>query len=353
MPSPAPAAPASASSPARRNLTAFAWLSIAAAVSTIALKSGAYFLTGSVGLLSDAAESVVNLVAAFVALLALHVAAQPADAEHHFGHSKAEYFSAAVEGVMIFVAAIFIIVSAVDRFLNPAALENVGLGLGISVFASLINGAVAFVLMRAGRTYNSITLRADGKHLLTDVWTSVGVVVGVLLVAVTGWLRLDPIVAFLVGCNIIWTGWHLIRQSVDGLMDHSMTPESHDRLTATLGEFAGERVQFHAVRTREAGHQQFVAMHVLVPGGWSVQRGHDLLERVEARLHETFDHVEVQTHLEPLEDPRSYEEGVENVGVTAAMGAGMPTASAAADGTSQPVDVVASGAIDPGVSPAS
>ena len=185
--------------PARENLTRFAWLSIAAAVATIALKFGAYLLTGSVGLLSDAAESVVNLVAAFVALIALHVAAQPADVDHQFGHSKAEYFSAAVEGVMIFVAAIFILWSSVQRFFAPEPLENVGMGLGISVAASALNGVVAFVLMRAGRKHNSITLTADGKHLLTDVWTSVGVVVGVLLVVLTGWLRLDPIIAFLVG----------------------------------------------------------------------------------------------------------------------------------------------------------
>ncbi|HMT89918.1 MAG TPA: cation diffusion facilitator family transporter, partial [Dermatophilaceae bacterium] len=218
----------------RENLTRFAWLSIAAAVCTIALKSGAYLVTGSVGLLSDAAESVVNLVAAFVALIALHVAAKPADAEHQFGHSKAEYFSAAVEGVMIFVAATFIIYSSVQRFLAPEPLEQVGLGLGISVVASALNGAVAFVLMRAGRKHRSITLTADGKHLLTDVWTSAGVVVGVLLVALTGWLRLDPIIAFLVGCNIIWTGWHLVRESVDGLMDAAPSPECQAKIQAVI-----------------------------------------------------------------------------------------------------------------------
>ncbi|HPF81442.1 cation diffusion facilitator family transporter, partial [Nostocoides australiense] len=206
----------------RANLTKFAWLSIAAAIATIALKFGAYVLTGSVGLLSDAAESIVNLVAAFVALLALHVASRPPDDDHHYGHSKAEYFSAVVEGVMIFVAAVFILLTSVERFLHPQGLQNVGVGLGISVIASVLNGTVAMLLLRAGRAHNSITLVADGKHLLTDVWTSVGVVVGVLLVAVTKWERLDPIIAFLVGCNIIWTGWHLIRQSVDGLMDKTI-----------------------------------------------------------------------------------------------------------------------------------
>ncbi len=291
----------------RQNLTRFAWLSIAAAVMTIALKTGAYLITGSVGLLSDAAESVVNLVAAFVALIALHVAAKPADDKHQFGHSKAEYFSAAVEGIMIFVAATFILVTSVQRFLAPEPLEQVGLGLGISLVASAINGAVAFVLMRAGRTHNSITLTADGKHLLTDVWTSAGVVVGVLLVALTGWLQLDALVAFAVGCNIIYTGWHLIRESVDGLMDHAPSPECQAKITSILDSFTTEEVQFHHVRARVAGHQNHISMHVLVPGAWTVQRGHDVLEDVEEALRGAFDHVEIDTHLEPLEDPRSYE----------------------------------------------
>ncbi|WP_226963529.1 cation diffusion facilitator family transporter [Nostocoides sp. F2B08] len=291
------------------NLTKFAWLAIATALATIALKMAAYLVTGSVGLLSDAAESVVNLVAAFVALIVLHIAAKPADENHHFGHTKAEYFSAAVEGIMIFVAAVVIIVAAVERFINPQPLEQVGLGLAISVVASVLNGAVALVLVRAGRRHRSITLEADGRHLFTDVVTSAGVIVAVLLVALTGWLRLDPIIAFLVGCNIIWTGWTLVRRSVDGLMDHTMTPEEHDRLTATLSRFSSEDVVFHGVRTRESGAEKHVAMHVLVPGTWSVQRGHDLLEEVEEAVRTEFGRCEVVTHLEPLEDPRSYEDG--------------------------------------------
>jgi len=293
----------------RGDLTRYAWLSIATAVATIALKSGAYLITGSVGLLSDAAESVVNLVAAFVALIALHIAARPPDADHHFGHNKAEYFSAAVEGVMILVAAVFIIWAAVGRFLVPQPLDNVGIGLGVSVVASILNGVAAFVLIRAGRRHRSITLVADGRHLLTDVWTSAGVVVGVLLVALTGWLRLDPVVAFLVGINIVWTGGKLLRVSVDGLMDKAASPQSQARIQAVLDEMSGDQVRFHAVRTREAGHLLFVAMHVLVPGDWTVQRGHDLLEQVEARLRADFGHIEIDTHLEPIEDPRSYEDG--------------------------------------------
>lgn len=294
----------------RESLTRYAWLSIGAAIATITLKTGAYLLTGSVGLLSDAAESLVNLVAAVVALFALRVAARPADAVHHFGHTKAEYFSAVTEGIMIFVAAVFIIESAVERFLHPVPLENVGVGLAISALASVINGAVALVLLRAGRRHRSITLVADGKHLLTDVWTSVGVVVGVLLVALTGWLRLDPLVATAVGLNIILTGWRLIRQSVSGLLDRSLDADSQAKVDAVLAAYETEQVRFHAVRSREAGHRSFLSMHVLVPGSWTVQQGHDLLEEIEERLREAVDHLEVSAHLEPIEDPRSYEESL-------------------------------------------
>ena len=294
----------------RANLTKFAWLSIAAAIATIALKFGAYVLTGSVGLLSDAAESIVNLVAAFVALLALHVASRPPDDDHHYGHSKAEYFSAVVEGVMIFVAAVFILLTSVERFLHPQGLQNVGVGLGISVIASVLNGTVAMLLLRAGRAHNSITLVADGKHLLTDVWTSVGVVVGVLLVAVTKWERLDPIIAFLVGCNIIWTGWHLIRQSVDGLMDKTIDAERAGAIQTVLDRHTtGSEVIYHGLRTREAGHKVFASLHVLVPGRWTVQQGHDLVEEIESDLLASVPDLDMTIHLEPREDPRSYERG--------------------------------------------
>ncbi len=291
----------------RASLTRFAWLSIAAAVVTITLKVVAYWLTDSVGLLSDAAESVVNLVAAVVALVALTVAARPPDDGHHFGHTKAEYLSAVVEGVMIFVAAVYIVVAAVERFVNPVELDNVGIGLAISVVAALVNGGVAVVLLRVGRRERSLTLEADGKHLMTDVWTSAGVVVGVLLVALTGWLRLDPVIALLVGLNIVRTGWSLISTSVGGLLDRSIDPERRARIEEVLQQYAGDEVRFHAVRTREAGHRSFVTLHLLVPGSWSVQRGHDLAEEVEQALCAAVDSCEVSTHIEPIEDPRSYE----------------------------------------------
>lgn len=297
----APAAPS-----ATRDLTRYAWLAIAAAITTISLKGGAWLLTGSVGLLSDAAESIVNLVAAVVALIALRVAALPADDNHNFGHTKAEYFSAAVEGVMIFVAAVVILITSVLRFLSPQPLENVGIGLGISAVASVVNGAVAFVLIRAGRAHRSVTLTADGRHLVTDVWTSVGVIVGVLGVAATGWLRLDPIVAFAVGANIIVTGSKLLSVSVRGLMDHAMSEDDHTTINEILDGFTSDEVVFHALRTRESGHQRFLSVHVLVPGAWSVRQGHDLVSDVEDALNEAYSDLRIETHLEPIEDPRAY-----------------------------------------------
>lgn len=290
------------------DLTKFAWLSIAAALVTIALKASAWILTGSIGLLSDAAESVVNLVAAIVALIALKVAAKPADKNHHFGHSKAEYFSSAIEGVMIFVAAAVIMVLAIRRLLAPQPLEQVGIGLLISVIAAAVNGAVALVLIRAGRRYNSITLRADGQHLMTDLVTSVGVVLGIGLVGLTGWYVLDPIVALAVGINILWTGWRLVAESTAGLMDESLPKETNDRLRQILAEHSSDDIKFHAVRTRVSGARAFMEMHMLVPGDWSVKRGHDAMEDLIAVIREEYPELHVSGHLEPVEDPRSYED---------------------------------------------
>lgn len=290
------------------SLTRFAWLSVAAAVVTITLKSAAYLVTGSVGLLSDAAESVVNLVAALVALVALRVAARPADDSHHYGHGKAEYFSAGLEGLMIFAASAVILVTAVQRLLNPVELERVGLGLAVTALATVINGAVGLTLIRAGRTHRSLTLTADGRHLLTDVWTSVGVIVGVFAVAVTGWLVLDPLIAIAVGLNILVTGSRLVWRSTSALMDAALPEEDHQRIVAVLDRFRSDEVRFHALRTRESGRQRQVSVHVLVPGAWSVQRGHDLLEDLEAALVAELPGTAVHTHLEPLEDARSYED---------------------------------------------
>ena len=310
------------------SLTRFAWLSIAAAVLTIGLKAGAWMLTGSVGLLSDAAESVVNLVAAVVALLMLRLAAKPADDNHNFGHTKAEFFSAAVEGGMIFVAAIAIIVSAVDRFLHPQPLENVGIGLAISVVASAVNGGVAFVLLRAGRQYKSVTLRADGKHLMTDVWTSAGVVVGVLLVALTGWERLDPIIACAVGINIVVAGFRLLAESTSGLLDRTLPDEENAQIVSILLQHTTDDVMFHGLRTRAAGRYGFATFDMLVPGSWSVRKAHDLVEVVESDIHAVAPDLELRIHLEPREDPRAYGDHPVEIPIVAVD---EPVATASAD----------------------
>ncbi|MBI1351460.1 MAG: cation diffusion facilitator family transporter [Actinomycetales bacterium] len=296
----------------RGSLTKWAWLSIAAAVLTIGLKLAAYLLTGSVGLLSDALESVVNLVAAIIALVALRIASLPPDRSHPYGHGKVEYFSAGAEGVMILVAAAMIIWSAVGRLLNPEPLEDLGIGLAITAVATAVNLAVGLAVLRAGRHHRSMALIADGKHLLTDVWTSVGVIIGVGLVALTGWLPLDALVAIAVGLNILWTGSGLVRRSTQGLMDHAM-PHAEEVLVSEIlrqvtEEYPDGQVHFHAIQTRESGRERFVSLHVLVPGAWTVAQGHDVLELVEDRLRSAIPDLLVHTHLEPIDDPRSYEE---------------------------------------------
>jgi len=292
----------------RSFLTRFAWLSIGAAVLTIALKSAAYLLTGSVGLLSDALESIVNLVGAMMALAMLTIAARPADEDHAYGHSKAEYFSSGVEGTLILIAAVSIVITAIPRLITPKPLEQVGLGLGVSVAASLINLVVALTLSKAAKRFNSITLEADAQHLMTDVWTSVGVLAGVGLVALTGWERLDPIVAFIVAANIIWSGVHIIRKSALGLMDTALPEKEQTLVKGILGKYTQKGVKYHALRTRESGSRQFISFHVLVPGKWTVQRGHHLLESIEADIRREMPSATVFTHLEPLDDPASFDD---------------------------------------------
>ncbi|HVW18572.1 MAG TPA: cation diffusion facilitator family transporter [Solirubrobacteraceae bacterium] len=299
-------------------------LSVLAALATIALKVVAWLLTGSVGLLSDAAESVVNLVAAMAALALLYWASLPADEEHAYGHAKAEYFSAGIEGALIVVASVAITVPAVDRLLHPQGLSDVGLGLGVSVVASTINLAVGLQLLRTGRAHGSITLEADGRHLLTDVWTSVGVLVGVAAVAISGWDRLDGIVAIVVAANILRTGVSLMRRAAGGLMDRALDERVLKEIDAALVPFRSRGVQFHALRTRQAGQRAFVSVHVLVPGAWSVQRAHDVAEEVEAQLRRTLPSATVFTHLEPAEDPRSFEDAT--LDRTGAPSAAPPTA---------------------------
>jgi cation diffusion facilitator family transporter len=287
------------------SLTRYAWLSIAAAIATILLKGVAWKLTGSVGLLSDAIESFVNLAGALMALWMLTLAAQPADDDHAFGHGKAEYFSSAFEGFLIFLAAVSIGYTAINRMMNPQPLEAVGIGLLVSVVASVINFATARILLRVGQQHNSITLEADAHHLMTDVWTSVGVIAGVGLVWISGWLWLDPAIAVLVALNIIWTGWQLMQRSAAGLMDISLPPAKLEQIQVLLAGYRRQGLDFHALRTRQAGSRTFVTLHVLVPGQWTVQQGHDWAERIEADIRQALPRTHVTTHLEPLEDPAS------------------------------------------------
>jgi cation diffusion facilitator family transporter len=302
---PQPSSPAAAPT---GSVTRFAWLSIAAVIVTIALKTIAYLLTGSVGLLSDALESVVNLVAAALTLTMLNVAARPEDEEHAYGYGKAEYFASGAEGALILLAAVGIAWAAFGRLLAPRPIEQAGLGLAVSTAASLVNLGVARVLLRAARRHHSFALEADAHHLMTDVWTSAGVLVGVVAVAVTGWQRLDPAIAILVAANIVWTGFRILRRSALGLLDRALPPLEQEALRAALARHEVPPVQFHAVRTRQAGARRFVSLHVLVPGDWSVARGHALLEEIERDIRAVIPRCNVLTHLEALEDPTSWQD---------------------------------------------
>ena len=290
-------------------LERYALLSVAAAVATIALKGIAWWVTGSVGLLSDALESFVNLAAAVLAFSMLRLAATPPDKAHPYGFSKAEYLAAGIEGALIVLAAAAIFFTALPRLVNPATLETPGLGLGLSVAASVINLAVAQVLLRAGREHHSITLEADGKHLMTDVWTSAGVIAGVALVFLTGWLRLDPLIALAVAAHIVWTGVGLMRRSVSGLLDAAISQGEQAELTKLFAEYSKRHgVSFHALRTRQAGARRFVSFHFLVPDAWTVAKAHQLSEEIESRMRAMVPNASITTHIEPISDPASYDD---------------------------------------------
>lgn len=292
----------------RRQLTRYAWLSVATSVAIILLKVAAYRLTGSIGFLSDALESGANIVAALITLGALVVAARPPDREHTYGHTKVEYLSSGTEGALILLAAVFIAVQAVRRLMEPQPLESLGPGILVSAVAAAANYAVARVLLRAGRQHRSAALTADARHLLTDVWTSAGVIVGVGLAGLTGWLWLDPVVALVVAAQIAWTGTNLIRGAVNGLMDVALPDEEVAQIREILERHTVGGVTFHALRTRQAGAGRFVSVHIQVPGQWSVQQGHELLETIELELRQALAPITVFTHLEPVEDPASWED---------------------------------------------
>ena len=292
----------------RKYLTRFAWLSIFVAVITIAMKAAAYFLTGSVGLLSDALESFVNLAGAVMALVMLNIASRPEDDSHHFGHSKAEYFSSGAEGSFIIIAAGGIIYSAIERLINPQPLEQLGVGLAVSVVAGAVNLAAALVIDYNGKKHNSITLRANAKHLMTDVWTSLGVLGGVGLVAITGWGPLDSLAAIGMAINIIWSGIGIVRHSVSGLMDTVLPEDELQLIQEKIEEILPEGTTYHALMTRQAGARRFVSFHVLVPGEWTVEHGHVLLERLEVEITQLLPNIVVFTHIEPLDDPASWKD---------------------------------------------
>jgi cation diffusion facilitator family transporter len=290
----------------RQHLTRFALLSLGAAVATILLKLVAWHLTGSVGLLSDALESVVNVVAAAATLWLLYLSARPPDDRYTYGYSKAEYFASAFEGALILVAAVAIAWTAVQRLLHPQPLEQVGIGLAVSLVATGINFVVARRLLVAAKRHNSIALEADSHHLMTDVWTSVGVVVAVMAVALTGWNWLDPLIAIAVAINIVFTGVSLLKRSAFGLMDQALPEERVKQIHAILDRYRGEHAEFHAIRTRDAAGRSFVSMHVLVPGAWTVKEGHDFVDRLEHEIAVAVPGTTVFTHVEPKEDPSSY-----------------------------------------------
>jgi cation diffusion facilitator family transporter len=289
-------------------LTRAALLAIVAACVTMLLKFVAYWLTDSVGLLSDAVESTANLVAALTVLLAIWFAARPIDRSHNYGHEKIEFFASGIEGLLIVAAAIAIIVTAIGRLLDPRALESLGAGSAVAIIASAINLGVAIALLRVARAHHSIVLEADGRHLLTDVLTSVGVVVGLGLAQVTGIEQLDPILAILVAINILWTGAHLMRTAVDGLMDRALDDGTEEAIRGAIEQEIGPRMAYHALRTRQAGARVFVDFHLLVPGNQTVQDAHNLTNQIEQAVESVLPYAETTVHIEPITDPTAWED---------------------------------------------
>lgn len=292
----------------RPSIKRFLYLSIAAAVTTIGLKFAAYFETGSMGFFSDALESLVNLFAAIIALVILHISEKPADEEHEFGHGKAQYFSSALEGALILIAAVSIIYTSVPKILKPEPLENIGLGTLLSGAAALTNLIVGFVLTKKGKKYNSLLLEADGKHLLSDVVTSVGVILGVIVVKITGLYFLDPIIAIGVALYIVYVGFKLIVRSTNELMDAAIPKDEQQRIVDYLDSLEERNIEYHSLLTREAGYRRFVTFHLLVPGKWSIKQGHDCAEEIEQYIEQMFinSNVTVTSHIEPIEDPISF-----------------------------------------------
>ncbi|MFC1959700.1 cation diffusion facilitator family transporter [Chloroflexota bacterium] len=289
----------------RPSLTKYAWLSVGTALLTIGIKFTAYLVTGSVGLLSDALEGIVNLVAAIVVLVTLKIVEQPPDEMHQYGHDKAEYFSSGIEGTLIIIAALTILLTSTQRLLHPQPLEQVSLGLILALIASGINLFVGQLLIRTGQKHDSITLEADGKHLMSDVWTSVGVVIGVAIAGLTGFASLDPIIAIVVGVKIGWEGVLIFKRSSQGLMDTAITPQEKSIVENILNNYCHNGIEWHALRTRQSGSRRFIDVHILVPSNWTIQQGHDLAEHIETDIRSQINYCSVFTHVEPIDDPRA------------------------------------------------
>lgn len=286
----------------------FAIYSIMASVLTLGLKFGAWAITDSVGLLSDATESLVNLTAAVLALTAITIAMRPADSDHAYGHGKAEYFSSGIEGVLIIVAAIGICYAAVGRFMSPQSLSNLGPGLVLALLSSVVNFITARGMLKAAKRFDSITLEADAKHLLTDVWTSMGLVAGLaILIVAPQWKILDPIIAIIMAVNIVFTGIGLLKRSIGGLMDDALPDEEIEIIAKAIQSYCGDTCTFHGLRTRKSGPRRFIDFHLLVPGGMSVMGSHDLCELIEELIHSKLERAEVTIHVEPLECETSYD----------------------------------------------
>jgi cation diffusion facilitator family transporter len=293
----------------KKSLSKYAWLSVAAAISTIGLKAAVYLYTNSVSFLSDALESLINLAVAILAVWLIKIAESPPDDDHEFGHDKAEYFSSGIEGTLIFLAAIGIVIAAAPRIFSPQPISNIGIGLVISFIAALINLFVGLLLIRVGKQNDSIVLEADGHHLMTDVWTSVGIFIAIAIVGLTDWFILDPIIALVVAISIAWTGYKLIRRSVLGLMDTVIDEESANFAIEILATYKNKLgIDYHAFRTRKSGARKFIYFHLLVPDEWSVKKGHDLAEEIELKILDKIPHSAVFVHLEPLEDPTSFKD---------------------------------------------
>lgn len=292
----------------RKSLAPIVWFSIIASILTISIKSAAYYITSSVGFLSDAMESFINLAAGILAFVMLTIAARPPDKEHPFGHDKAEYFSSLIEGVLIVLAAIGIVYAAINRMYHPRQLDELNMGMLLSFLASLINLATSRILLHYGRKHNSITLEADSQHLMTDVWTTVGIIFGILLVKLTNWQLLDPLMAIAVAISIVYTGTKIIIRSTDGLMDTKLSEKELIVIRQILTRYKVEEIDYHALYTRQASSKRFISFHLLFPGDFTIYKAHEISKKIEKEIKAEFPYSDIFIHLEPINDPDAFDD---------------------------------------------